>query len=158
MTTIVFKDGVLAADSRAYAGGSASLGMKIKIRRLADGSLVGVSTTVPGLGEAVMTWLDNNRHHDYLPNFPEPNFTALLIDPAGQVFFFNGTWMPAGPIWAPYFAIGSGEEIAKGALEMGADPIQAIAIAIRHDTWSGAPIVSLNLHDEENCVHVHEQE
>lgn len=157
MTTIVYKDGLLVADSRAYGGQSGSLGMKVKIRRLGDGSLVGVSTTVPGLSEAVMEWFESNRHNDCLPNFPEPNFTALHIDPVGSVYFYNGTYMPAGPIWAPFYAIGSGEDIAKGALEMGADPIDALRCAIKHDPWTDYPIMSLNLHDEEP-IHVYEAE
>lgn len=155
MTTIVYKDGLLVADSRAYGGQSGSLGTKVKIRRLEDGSLVGISTTVPGLSEAMMRWFEYNRHNDFLPNFPEPNFTALHVLPNGEVFYYNGTFLPAGPIWAEFFTIGSGEDVAKGALEMGADPIQAVRCAIKHDPWSDYPIMKLNLHDEEP-IHVYE--
>lgn len=43
MTTVVYRDGVMAADSRAYAGYNTTLGSKSKIRKLADGTLLTIS-------------------------------------------------------------------------------------------------------------------
>lgn len=56
MTTIAYKHGVMAADSRAYGAGLGSIGSKLKIRRLPDGRLIGATTPQVGAGEAILDW------------------------------------------------------------------------------------------------------
>lgn len=50
MTTIAYRNGVMAADTRAYSGGKLPIGTKTKIERLEDGTLLGVSSITPGGG------------------------------------------------------------------------------------------------------------
>lgn len=155
MSTIAYRDGKMAADSRAYAGSSDPIGSKQKIFRLDDGTLIGVSTTRPGVSEAFVEWyervhLDTDARHMDDPHpqvFSEPNgkLTALVVTPDESVYLFEESCMPSGPLEAPFFAIGSGNQYALGALEMGASVEEAIACAIKCDVWSGGEVRTLNL-------------
>lgn len=46
---------------------------------------------------------------------------------------------------APFYAIGSGAQFAVGAMEMGATPAKAIEIAMKHDSYTGGSITTLEL-------------
>jgi 20S proteasome alpha/beta subunit len=144
VTTITYRSGVMAADSRAYAGYNAALGSKTKIRRLTDGTLVGCSSTQPGLGEAVLDWYANGAQPAALPPMRgDPNFTLLVVKPDGRALFANNGFHLSGPIEAEFFAIGSGEGPAQGAMHAGCSAEQAVEIACRVDVWSAPPIVTL---------------
>jgi len=144
MSTIVYRDGVMASDSRAYSGNSAPIGSKMKIRRLKDGSLVGISTCRPGLSERMMAWFDEGNPNDKAPT--DLDFVALVVRPNGEVFFYHDSIWPSGPLCAPWFAIGSGEEYAMGALAMGASAFRAVEVAAALDTMSAPPVTVLELH------------
>lgn len=48
-------------------------------------------------------------------------------------------------IRAPFWAAGSGDCFARGAMEMGATAEQAVAAAIKWDTGSGGPVTVLSV-------------
>jgi len=142
VTTIVYRDGLMACDSRGYSGSRSPIGTKIKMKRLEDGTLIGVSSTIPGGGEAVIQWYEAGA----LPNvdaifFPD-SFTMLAIKPNGAGYFADNHPVLSGPLKAPYYAAGSGGEFALGALEFGADAFSAIQIACKLDPFSDMPIVA----------------
>lgn len=141
MTTIAYRDGMMAADSRAYAGRNAPLGIKTKIRRLDDGTLVGCSSSEPGQAEAVMDWYAQGCASR--PAFKEPKFTLLVVKPDGSAFYAESEFYLSGPFRAPFYAIGSGEAFAQGAMHFGATAHQAVEIASRCDVWSDVPVVVL---------------
>jgi hypothetical protein len=141
MTCIVYRDGKMAADSRAYAGDKHPIGSKVKIRRLNDGTLLGCSTTTPGGGEAIMDWWAKGKPED--ATLPE-HFTFLAVNPKGEGFYMTGPDFISGPLTAPFFAIGSGEAYCHGALEQGATAVEAVRIGIKCDNFSGFPIYELS--------------
>lgn len=143
MTTIVYRAGVMAADTRAYAGFNAALGQKTKIRRLDDGTLVGCSSNQVGLGEAVMDWYAAGAAADKAPKATESKFSLLVVKPDGQGFYACDNFLLSGPIAGEFFAVGSGEGVAQGALHRGASAAEAVEIACRVDVWSGLPVITL---------------
>jgi ATP-dependent protease HslVU (ClpYQ) peptidase subunit len=144
MSVVVYKGGVMAADSRAYSGCPHPMGSKRKIHRLADGSLLGITSNVVGMPERVKTWIEAGMDGD--AEMPvNPIFDALLIRPNGEVFLFCDGYSPSGPLTAEAFSIGSGKKYAYGAFQMGAGAIEAINATIACDMWTGAPIHSLTL-------------
>lgn len=143
MSTVVYSNGVMAADTRAYSGNGHPIGNKMKIRRLSDGSLVGVTSNVVGFSEAFMQWLETGDDGD-LPS-SEFAFDALHVKPNGQVFLYCDSLSPAGPLIGQHFTIGSGKKYALGALHAGLTPIQAVEIAAALDQFSGLPVAALNL-------------
>lgn len=137
MTTICYRDGVMAADSRAYCGDKMPVGSKVKISRLKNGTLIGVSSTEVGAGEMVRKWVEDGMSED--EDLPEA-FTLLMAKPDGSVFLAEGSTMLSGPLRADFFAIGSGEQFAYGAMMMGADAIEAAEVGAKADVWSDFPI------------------
>lgn len=140
MTTIAYRDGILVSDTRAYSGDKHPIGHKAKIHELEDGSLFGCSTTVVGLPERLLRWVKEGRDPDEFPYSGDNGFTVFLVDPEGQVFYAAGQPFFTGPLTASFWAIGSGEQYAHGALMAGASAEEAIRIACACDPWSAPPL------------------
>lgn len=137
MTTVVYRDGIMAADSRAYSGDKHPIGNKVKIRRLPDGTLLGASSTLPGAGETVLDWYANGQEEEtILP----AHFTLLVAKTNGDVFYANDDRIFSGPLTGDFFSIGSGEQYAHGALLMGACAVEAVRAACLADAWTDFPI------------------
>lgn len=143
MTTIVYRAGILAADSRAYSGDKNPIGEKHKIHRLADGCLIGASSNKVGACEKFRRLVAASGVEGTFED--EVPVQAIVIRPDGSFFYFNNQDSFSGPITAEYMAIGSGEEYAKGALKMGASAVDAVRIAIECDPWTGGKIHTLEL-------------
>lgn len=137
MTTIAYRDGVMAADSRAYSGDKHPIGNKVKVRRLENGTLIGCSTTVVGGGERVLDWYEGGM--DSEEEVPE-SFQLVVVKPNGEIYIGTGSTYLSGPLEAEFIAIGSGEQYAHGALMAGADAVDAVGIACRCDAWTDFPI------------------
>lgn len=141
MTTIAYRDGVMAADSRAYSGSKVPIGEKVKIRRLDDGTLIGASTSTCGAGTWVLDWYEGGciakaGDAELLPD----KFDLLVVHPDGRVFIASDHAVLSGPLTTPYIAIGSGNEYALGALAHGATAVQAVEAACTLDVWSEVPV------------------
>lgn len=149
MSVIVYRDGVMAADTRAYSGDATPIGHKMKIFRLTDGSLVGIATNKPGLGEALVNWFNAGCTHEALPD-GELVFSALLVRPTGDVFLYSDSPYPSGPLAGHYFAIGSGDRYALGAFAMDATAEQAVSAACMFDVWCSTPIAVLKLYEDDD--------
>lgn len=145
MTTIAYRDGIMAADTRAFAGYNSDIGQKRKIHRLADGTLIGISTNRVGISEQLLAWYRSGADPKDGPAMLEKKFTILVVKPDGGVFFANEEFAFAGPLTSRFFAIGSGDGFALGAMAMGATAKQAVAAACGLDVWSALPIMTLSL-------------
>ena len=145
MSVIVYHDGVMAADSRAYSGTKHPMGLKCKIHRLRDGSLLGVSSSVVGFPEAFRNWLETGRKKEDM--IPEPSFDALLVRPGGGAFFYSNSYLPTGPLFGQPLTIGTGSKYALGAIHQGANAVRAVEVAIECDVWCGGPVHSFRLHE-----------
>lgn len=148
MTTIAYRAGVMAADSRAYAGFNAPLGRKTKIRRLEDGTLVGCSSNQVGFGEAVLDWYTRGAKPDDVPKATEINLALLVVKPGGEAFYAYDGFNLSGPMTGDFFAVGSGALVAQGAMHYGATAERAVEIACKVDVWSGLPVITLRHHEE----------
>lgn len=73
------------------------------------------------------------------PKITDP-FQAIVMSTAG-VWEFDNSLIPT-PVSPPY-AIGSGRELALGAMRAGAPARLAVQIAIDHDLYSGGGILEL---------------
>lgn len=151
MTTICYRNDILAADTRAYSGGKAPIGSKTKIFHDPELKLAsGCSTTAVGFGERFWMWLTGEiGDQDFKESQPEEGFTAITIQD-GEVFIYDNSPFPTGPLKADYFAIGSGREYALGAMEMGASAIEAVRVACKHDVWTAEPIMAIDLRTEQD--------
>lgn len=148
MSVIVYHDGVMAADTRAYSGSSHPVGNKMKIHRLADGSLLGLSSSTPGLPEEFKAWLERGAdREDYAP--AEVDIEALLIAPDGKAYLYTDSYFRCGPLIGDTFTIGSGKKYALGAIKAGCDAEEAVHVAIACDPFCGGPVSLIRLHESD---------
>lgn len=148
MSVVAWKDGLMAADSRAYGGSyCASPGSKWKIHRLADGSLIGLVSSIVGASEYVLEWVRGGMDTAARPTGAVAGF--ILIRPSGLLFLGDakegGAVHVSGPIKSKCHAIGSGAEFAIGAMHAGLSAEGAVRVACKLDNHSGLPVRSLRL-------------
>lgn len=136
MTTIAYRDGILAADGRVTCDGLILTDTCKKITRLSDGALFtlcGVDT----LEQRIIQWLEED---DDKPIPKGKGFCAILVDTDGVLETYNGRGEGFAPSYGEFQAYGSGCEVAYGAMEMGASAKEAVEAAIKRNAFSGGAI------------------
>ena len=142
MTTIAYRDGVLAADSIISVGGS--LGSHTdKIARRADGHMAGGAGTC-AYWQRFCTWFMAGENGDP----PEAKVSADFLD-RGVIFRPDGSFEVFEPEGMSvqrgnYYAMGSGRAEALGAMFAGADAPTAVRAGIEHDSNSGGSVMVLS--------------
>lgn len=149
MTTIVYRDGVLAADSCATVtseeGGSRKMRCeKIYRKVLPDGKTVLIGAageSAPGL--MFLDWYGTGKPAPTELLDGEADIDILVITRRG-VFSFD-KWCRGEKLKGRFFAIGSGAKAALGALHMGASAVQAVRVACKVDPYSTTPVATMRL-------------
>jgi len=145
MTTIAYRDGELAADSKCTAGGYL-VGEFDKIIEVGP-FLVG------GCGDVAMIaryfeWLQKQDNLGELPPKPdeslkakeENSYTILFVHKQTKALWQMDNGNYPHLLRAPFMAIGSGHLLAIGAMEMGATAKQAVEAAAKYDAYTGGII------------------
>ena len=137
MTTIAFKNGVLAADSMACIGNRKSTTKKIHI---VDGKFV-----IAGAGALadimrVVEYVYENGLSECTRLFDIeafPSAIAIDINSGTPYRLERGVWLA---ITDEYYAVGSGADFALGAMAMGADAVAAVQHACSLDIYTAEPV------------------
>ncbi len=144
MTTIACNREEMAADSLTIIE-DLRFGRNEKVRRVYRG-LGNPSHLVAGSGQSRHI----NRFLEWYGTFDAPerpdlgeDFAGLALTPEG-IFYYDGGCYGV-PMDLDYWAIGSGAQIALGAMAMGASPKEAVVIACGFDVGSGGPVRSERL-------------
>lgn len=141
MTTIVYRNGILAADTRSTRNDTIEPSESNKVFRLKDGRLFAWCGK-SGIGIRVREWFNNPRLS--LPSYEDTEGGAVIVATNGELFTFEcGALVPAAK--APYLAMGSGRHEAYGALAMGASARKAVSVAMQFDTSTGGRVTWLRL-------------
>lgn len=143
--TVIATDGkVIAADSRTCSGDLVLNDATRKLVRCKDGSVAGVA------GEAtscalVREWLVAGEDMSAIPDHPRhpdeeggSRFKALILRPGGRLQFMDAAFTAIDA--QPPFAIGSGGDVALGAMLAGKSAEQAVKIAMRSVTSCGGSL------------------
>jgi ATP-dependent protease HslVU (ClpYQ) peptidase subunit len=143
MTTIAFRDGLVAADSALSNGNTITIGATKIAKRPSDGAII-AATGSSAYNAAFMRWALADEPDEKQPKRPDDN-TRALIYKAGTIWIFEST-EPSPPYQhdAPYYAAGSGMDFAIGAMAMGATAEQAVEVAVKHDAYTRGPIIVLS--------------
>lgn len=151
MTTIAYRNGVLAADRREVVehGGGFSFVLTdndTKVRRLPDGSLFAGCGSSDQI-ERVRARLEENIVHGTSRKMPKTsNCECVWVQTDGSVWYYSGRkFSVLDEKTYPYFAIGSGAAFALAAMDAGADAVEAVRIASKRDVWTGGDVQSLVL-------------
>ena len=150
MTTIAYRDGVLATDSGVYSG-EVELGSTKKIHKIADECYIAVC------GDADSYWLivsyiksihckKSLLEWDWSES-PKTDSSCILVN-RGKVYHLDAANQPY-VIKAAFYADGCGYEFAFGAMEMGASAIEAVEVAIKYHALSSGKVRSVNLRKKE---------
>ncbi|AXQ69376.1 peptidase HslV family [Caulobacter phage CcrBL9] len=155
MTCIVYRDGVLVADSWVLDVWT-KIGRfpKIAKREGAHGTILLAASGDSGYSKNFLDWgrgpglLDwikkGDEVHEGIPNLGEGDRTAngMLIMPDGSCIRFDPGSLPY-VIKAPFYAMGSGCWVALGALEAGATAEEAVLAAEKWDVGTNGPLITL---------------
>jgi len=140
MTTIAYRDGVLAADTQITCGGTIGGYAQKAFRK---GAVLYATAGSSGPGEAFRNWLEGGMKGD-APDMAEDKDSDGhgYIFPGGDrvVWRYNKVWASHS---APFFAYGSGADIALGAMAMGATAEEAVRVAAKFDTGTGGEVTVL---------------
>lgn len=146
MTTIAYRDGVLASDGRMTSGGIIVSEDTEKVFRC-EGSIVGskvVAFGISGHSAAVhyINLKDGITHGTQFPAGIYFNLIAICED--GSVIELSkqeeDTYCHINEIKASYHASGSGYQIALGAMAAGSNAECAVMAAVKHDSGTGGKI------------------
>lgn len=151
MTTIAYKDGLMACDS-AYSDSDTLLTRRSKITRLKSGGLLGSS------GEdddrAVVELFDKVKTPSGFPSRKQlidlqVDYGGILVLPSGRIFSVgvdepdkDQTHWSGGifEVAEDYYAVGGGREHALTAMECGKSAKDAVHMAIRRSMTSRPPV------------------
>lgn len=142
MTTIVYRDGVLCADSAVFDRGT-YCGSTEKIFLRDDGAAIGICGS---LGEMLRfaKWFTDGEAGDR-PSFDESNSEAIVIRPDGSIWWYGKD--DHAEIIASSAAIGTGFQVAMGAMAAGASAERAMEIAADLDMMTRRPLHVLKLRE-----------
>ena len=141
MTTICYRAGVIAADSQATMGGL-KMPTEPKII-MSGGRLIGAAGDATAINKFT-AFIAGKGKKPKLAKGEE--FSAIVVDRDGHIDHWEEGMEP-DRVTLPFFAIGSGDELALGAMEMGATAVQAVEVAIKWDAASGGPVVSRRIEE-----------
>lgn len=143
MTTIVYRDGILAADQRMTQGDTLISDKYKKLVRLPDGSLVAIAGRL-SLTQQFVRWARKGGKGS---------------PPTGAVY--DGIWLRHDGlfVWESgdhvikldkrrFYAWGSGQIAALGALNYGASAVEAVRCAAKVDLSTGGKIISAKLKEK----------
>lgn len=146
MTCVATDGKTMAADSRTTQGDLITCERTPKLFRAPDGSVVGCAGARPAC-QLVHEWFAAGGDLANVPTLheiaddPGSPFEALVLRPDGTVQRLDWDWcfttddVPA--------AIGSGAQVAIGAMLKGANPEQAVRLAARRVATVGGPVHTL---------------
>lgn len=151
MTTIAYRDGILAADGCTsdddgmYKRGTVDKVFKLKAGK--DRYIYWAGAGDEGLDHIIEEYL-LAKHEESAPTLEFPDkadFEVIAVFPGERVGYINSK-NRAWEFWsADYWSAGSGGDFALGAMAAGADAVGAVFAAIRHSFGSSEPVQGYNI-------------
>jgi ATP-dependent protease HslVU (ClpYQ) peptidase subunit len=128
----------MASDSQATRGNTKSCAQKL-FRR--GNVVLGAVGSVDYI-TAFLNWWDSGQNLAKYPKCQESDDYSIVAEAHsnGTLRIWERSPFPWTPTFAPYYAIGSGREVALGALWMGANAEQAVAAANEFAEGCGGPL------------------
>lgn len=136
MTTVAYRDGVLAADTLSTCNGLIDdYGAKVwRVGKVLVGAAGSRAVCLK-----FRDWVAGGMEGDS-PMADDAN--GIVVSSAAVVCWSEkGPW----PVTAPFYSLGSGYQVALGAMEMGATAEQAVSAARKWDLGTGGEITTLKL-------------
>jgi ATP-dependent protease HslVU (ClpYQ) peptidase subunit len=141
MTTVATDGLSMAGDGlRTFEGRRVSTGA-IKVHHLPDGRVVGFAGSSSSIAR-ILAWLKGEAEKPTIGDDEDDIAVALCLDASGLIEVIRTPHLTPIDLMAPA-AIGSGADLAIGAMAKGASAREAVDIAGRFDTATGGAITEL---------------
>lgn len=137
MTTIAFRNGIVASDSSAENNGWVAGHSVAKMRRGAIGDVYAVTGNLAESWSAI-DLIDKGES----PKLSE-DCRVVRFHPNGSITVYEG--VGSFPVECEYTAFGSGSPVALAAMMMGASAQRAVEIAISLDPYTGGSVVTMSV-------------
>lgn len=142
MTTVAYRDGILAADTLisygTFTNGNVN---KIHVVDTPTGRVMCVLSGVCWAIQPMLAWLEEGSTQETIPHNLLTHcteFSCLIVNDQGSLFEFNnGYFIECG---VEYHSIGSGAQFALGAMAAGVSAPNAVSAAMKHDKASGGNV------------------
>jgi hypothetical protein len=148
MTTIAYRDGILAADSRltvdSGSGARKHFCRKLFRKRITEGKkaydvvIATAGESSPGM--VFVDWYGSGKPVPDLFLHIGGDFTCLVLTPKG--LFEYDLYCRGELIEEEFYAVGSGSMAAIAAMHCGKSALEAVRIASRIDPFTGGRIVT----------------
>lgn len=148
MTTIAYRDGVVAADTEVDDDGKRQFHTKLyRVTFNARKAVLAIAGSQLA-AQPIKHWISQGAQAPLYPNLGL-DFTAVIITPSGVFELYKeSAGFPYELAAQPFYAWGSGSKAALGAMQMGADAVRAVEIAALHDTYTGGPVSRMSIETE----------
>lgn len=158
MTTIAYRDGIMAAEGKMTLG---DMVIKLDTEKVfwVNNHLVGVCGRARAINTFV-SWLQKQTDYhivnsevgdlvDLIPPVLEDDegYTALVVTPSRQVLMYEGNTPIDMGIDVP-MSVGSGSCFALAAMKAGVSAEEAVKVACELDVYSGGEITVVQLEEE----------
>lgn len=142
MTTIAYRDGIIASDTRGTDENYHPGIYRCEKLFRKDGAIIG---TAGGDAEGMVfvDWYGTKKKPPERLVAGDADFCCLVLTPDG--LFWYDKWCRPNRILDEFYAVGSGAPYAVGAMAMGASADHAVSIAMRYDCYTGGDIVTMTL-------------
>ena len=139
MTTIAYRDGVLAADTQTTSG-ERNDGHDVKIAK--RGCILAAAAGSSAMCRLFMDWFRSGMKGD-APSMKNGDFTGwgMLFYERDRIAMLNEAGWETRR--AEIYTNGSGGDLALGAMAAGASPPEAVRIAMRYDIHTGGDVTVL---------------
>ena len=136
MTTVAYKDGIIAAD-RLVTDRNLRCGLVDKLYTCPDGSVLGVAGALSSVMPFV-DWIRGGSTESERPNLQDDEFEAIRVFPGRKVWWYGHNCRPVTMEISPEgMAIGSGFKVAMAVMHVGGSAIAAVQCAIDLDVSTG---------------------
>jgi len=139
MTTIAYRDGILVSDRQTTCGNARQECAKMW-------SVKGHVVAVAGVLSDGIKFRDWWRAGKPDAGWCIDHDTTIIVldTHTGELVEYDSNMVPM-PVYGKFLSWGSGCDLALGAMEAGADAVQAVTIAMRHDAYTGIGLSIVNI-------------
>ena len=142
MTTIAYKDGKLAYDSRITEGDEIVAQVNKGIKT--DKYLCAVSGDAAAIPH-FKTWLLDNLLEKKMPKaLKKMSYTAVVVDTNGVITVYSDDYPGPMQTESKVYAAGTGRAYAYGAMHVGSSARDAVIAAAAYDTNTGGRVYALS--------------
>lgn len=141
MTTVVAdtRKGIIVGDNQCTVNASDIISTCRKVYKIKKGPNKGHVLGFAGhecSGLVFLEWYTSGKPPEKIDiDWEDEKCDVLIITPKGEMFMAD-QWCILYPMEEPYMAIGSGAQVAMGALDAGATAEEAIDIACERDVYT----------------------